>query len=60
MDWPYWWRCKYFDGQNFRIFSKTNGFFSSDITAIIEDKEGNTWITSELSGLLKLRDRKYS
>ena len=47
----------YYDGREFHVFSNPQEFFSSDITSILADKEGNIWISSELSGVVKITKR---
>jgi ligand-binding sensor domain-containing protein/serine phosphatase RsbU (regulator of sigma subunit) len=43
-----------FDGQKFKVFSEPGTVFSSDITSITNDAGGNIWITSELSGAVRI------
>ncbi|MCB8994108.1 MAG: SpoIIE family protein phosphatase [Bacteroidales bacterium] len=44
----------YYDGRNFHVFSAPGKKFNSDITGIVRDKQGNLWISSELSGVVKI------
>jgi len=43
-----------YDGREFHVFTIPQEFFSSDITSILRDQEGNIWISSELSGVVKI------
>ncbi len=43
-----------YDGHHFRVFSKPGAMFSSDITSIVQEPDGAIWITSELSGAVKI------
>ena len=43
-----------YEGHHFKVFSKSGGTFNSDITSIATDVQGNLWITSELSGAVKI------
>jgi len=44
-----------YDGHNFRVFSKPGTIFNSDITGIESDADHNIWITTELSGAVKIK-----
>ncbi len=46
----------FFDGRSFHVFSSPGELFSSDITSILNDPEGNLWICSELSGVVKINN----
>ncbi len=43
-----------YDGHHFSVFSEPGGMFSSDITSITSGPEGDIWITSELSGAVRI------
>lgn len=46
----------FFDGRSFHVFSSPGELFSSDITSVLNDPEGNLWICSELSGVVKINN----
>ena len=48
------------ENNKFSIFSKPEEVFNSDITAIASDSSGVIWISSELTGTIKLTDAKKS
>ena len=43
-----------YDGHHFRIFSEPGAMFNSDITSIMTGPGGALWITSELSGAVRI------
>ena len=43
-----------YDGHSFHVFSKGGETFNSDITGFLYDENGNFWISSEGSGVVKI------
>lgn len=47
------------DGQIWKMFTRSDGLSASDVRAIAEDREGNLWIGTDGGGLNRLRDGHF-
>ncbi|MBI3501055.1 MAG: SpoIIE family protein phosphatase [Bacteroidetes bacterium] len=50
----------FFDGKKFSFFNSKNGFADEKVWRIIEDKDGNIWLTTTGSGIFKYANGKFT
>lgn len=46
------------DGSNWGVFGMRDGLSSDNVTAVVDDRDGNVWAGTQAAGLNRVRDRK--
>ena len=51
--------CRY-DGRNYEVYNESNGLKYTKVWSIVEDKEGNLWLSVYGNGLAKFDGKKFT